>query len=305
MTRTGGTAGMDMNRREFLVGAAAAALGGCRSVFGGTSFYGPTIRDRLWMWGHHPAKGETTFKGEFKAKWGGKAVDQAEGCRMMGIPNDCVIRWGNMPRYPWGGYFEQFRSLKRFSFGITDGASESTREKMRIAFEELKPNFPNFTGCFLDDYFRPADIGQNALGIEQVAEEVHAHDLRLSVVLYSDQDGLKPEFRPKLASCDEVSFWFWRSANIDTMGDQVRKCRDFVGAGKDLLLGLYMWDYTLSAPVEGRLMERQLAFAERFLKDGTVSGLIFHPSYLASLEVPAVRLAKDWIAAHGDEKWGC
>ena len=39
------------SRREFLGGiAAAAAAGGCRSLFGEASFYGPTIRDRLWMW---------------------------------------------------------------------------------------------------------------------------------------------------------------------------------------------------------------------------------------------------------------
>jgi len=298
---------MDTNRREFIRGAVAAAgcaaAAGCRSPFGETSFYGPTIRDRLWMWGHHPKAGETTFKGDFGKRWIGKAIDQAAGCRLMGIPNDCVIRWQNMPSYPWGDYFEQFRSLRRFSFGITDAGVETMQEKMRIAFEELKPNFPNFTGCFLDDYFRPADIGQGAFGIERVAEQVHAHDLRLSVVLYSDQDGLKPEFKPKLAHCDEVSFWFWRSANISTMGDQVKRCREMVGGEKDLLLGLYMWDYTLDEPVAARLMELQLDYAYRFLRDGTVSGLIFHPSYLASLEVPSVRLAKDWIAAHGEERW--
>ena len=88
------------------------------------------------------------------------------------------------------------------------------------------------------------------------------------------------------------------------MGEQVKRCREFVGEGKDLLLGLYMWDYTLHAPVEADLMRTQLAFAERFLADRTVTGLIFHPSYLASLEVPSVRLSKDWIAAHGDRLWG-
>ena len=295
-----------MNRREFLKTSAmagSALAAGCSSLVGKTSFYGPTIRDRLWMWGHHPAKGETTFKGAFRERWGGKAIDQAAGCRLMGIPNDCVIRWGGMPRHPWGDYFEQFRQLKRFSFGITDGARGGLLEKMRIAFEELKPNFPNFTGCFLDDYFCKHDIGQKQLPIEQVAERVHAHGLRLSIVHYSDQNGIKPEFLPTLKCCDEISFWFWRSANISTMPDQVCRFRDFIGPEKDMLLGLYMWDYTLHAPVAGARMEEQLEYALRFLHDGTVSGLIFHPSYLASLEVPSVRLSKDWIAAHGEDLW--
>ena len=64
---------------------------------------------------------------------------------------------------------------------------------------------------------------------------------------------------------------------------------------------LYMWDYTRSAPVEGALMEQQLAFAQEFLKTGVVNGLIFHPSYAAKLDVPAVRLSKEWIARHGED----
>ena len=59
------------SRREFLGGiAAAAAAGGCRSLFGEASFYGPTIRDRLWMWGHHA---QMCHKSGFKdgRKWEG------------------------------------------------------------------------------------------------------------------------------------------------------------------------------------------------------------------------------------------
>ena len=41
-----GRLGFSASRREFLGGiAAAAAAGGCRSLFGEASFYGPTIRE--------------------------------------------------------------------------------------------------------------------------------------------------------------------------------------------------------------------------------------------------------------------
>ena len=101
-----------MDRRSFVLGAASAvgamAVGGCASPFGKESFYGPTIRDRLWMWGHHvdsskragSCANDLALRKSFK--WKGPAVDQAEGCRLMGIPNNCVIRWCNLPKYPWG-----------------------------------------------------------------------------------------------------------------------------------------------------------------------------------------------------------
>ena len=149
------------SRREFIKGIAAAGVGaasGCRSLFGG-SFYGATIRDRLWMWGHHPdMSGKSVAKGR---SWPGPAVDQAEGCRLMGIPNNCVIRWGNKPAYPWGDYFEQFKSLKRVTFGIADASKGSVKDKMRLAFDVLQPTMPNLTGCFLDDYFCPMSAGRN------------------------------------------------------------------------------------------------------------------------------------------------
>ena len=300
------------DRRSFITGAAGAAgalaLGGCRSVFDEMSFYGPTVRDRLWMWGHHAdcakraaaclhdAKREAAFK------WPGKTVEQAEGCRLMGIPNDCVIRWCNLPKYPWGDYFDQFKDLKRISFGIHDGGRETTDEKMRIAFEELQPRMPNLTGCFLDDYFlsKKKDYVPDVRKLGKISEAVHAHGLRLSVVAYADQVGIRPEFKPHFDLVDEVSFWFWKGSNIPTMADQIRRCREAIGPDKDMLLGLYMWDFTTAAPVPADLMRQQLAFAERFLVDRTISGLIFHPTFAAALDVPSVNLAKEWIAGHGE-----
>ena len=225
----------------------------------------------------------------------------------MGIPNNCVIRWCNLPKYPWGNYFDQFKGLKRISFGIHDGGAESTDEKMRIAFEELQPAMPNLTGCFLDDYFLPwgrknyvPDVGE----LGRISDAVHAHGLRLSVVAYSDQVGIRQAFKPHFDLVDEVSFWFWKGSNIPTMEDQIRRCRDFIGLDKDLLLGLYMWDFSESAPVPPNLMRRQLACAERFLADRTVDGLIFHPTFIAAMDMPSVRLSRQWIAAHGEQAWG-
>ena len=69
-------------------------------------------------------------------------------------------------------------------------------------------------------------------------------------------------------------------------------------------MGVYMWDYTLGEPVPASRMEMQLEFAERLLREEVVTGLIFHPTYSAALDVPAVNLAKQWIRAHGEDLWG-
>lgn len=268
---------------------------------GRRGFYGPTIRDRLWMWGHHP---DSVTGGSCGFDPKGKRVDQAAACKLMGIPNDCVIRWRNLPAHPWGGYFDQFRALKRFSFGIIDSAKGTVWEKLDLAINELKPRFPNMTGCFMDDFFVKKSFTLDEADVAKVAERVHANGLRLSVVLYSDQDGIRPEYRGRLALCDEVSFWFWKGESIPGMVENVRKCRAFIGPDKDLLLGLYMWDFNSKRPITGAQMAEQLGSAERLLADRTVDGLIFHPSFAASLDLDSVRTAKRWIAENGDRPWG-
>ena len=37
---------------------------------------------------------------------------------------------------------------------------------------------------------------------------------------------------------------------------------------------------------------------------GMAAGLVFHPSFAAALDIPAVKLAKAWIASYGDDLWG-
>ena len=81
--------------------------------------------------------------------------------------------------------------------------------------------------------------------------------------------------------------------------------RDFIGPKKSLLMGVYMWDYTLGEPVPADRMEMQLEFALRLLREGVVTGLIFHPTYSAALDVPSVNLAKQWIRKYGEETVSC
>ena len=67
---------------------------------------------------------------------------------------------------------------------------------------------------------------------------------------------------------------------------------------------LFTFIYSPRRGTPAARMEQQLAFARRFLADRTVTGLIFHPSFAAALDVPAVKLAKAWIASCGDDLWG-
>lgn len=301
-----------MNRREFIRGA--AAVGGA-TMFGGCRFplcrsdgrvpYGETIGDRLWMWGHH-ADSFASMKGDAGESYNlpfDRRIDMAAACRDMNIPGCFVVRWRNLPRKAdLPEYMRQFKDTKRVGFSITDGAVETFEEKVRLGLE-YADRMPNLTTLIMDDFWSGANnskIGQ----IYRAKEEIAKRNLRLSVVLYSDQNGLKSEYGEVLNLCDEVTFWFWHGKNVGTIETQVAKLKDLVGHEKPILLGQYMYDFGGRKEMPGKSMEIQLEQTSRLLSRKAIDGVIFHCTPLVDMDLDAVKVSRAWIRENASRKWG-
>ena len=299
-------------RREFMkataYAGAAAALGGCRASPTGLARrlpYGDTIGDRLWMWGHH--------RDSFKSLKGtretynlpyGTRIDMAAACRAMNIPGCFVVRWTNRPtKAELPEYMKQFADTKRVGFSITDGAVESVEEKIRLGLA-YADKMPNLTTLIMDDFWCKHTKRPPMDAFRSLREELDRRGLKLSVVLYSDQNGLKSEFKEVLDLCDEVTFWFWHGRNVGGIEEQVGKLRDLAGADKPVLLGQYMWDFGGRQPMAGATMELQLAQASRLLAQKSIHGVIFHCTPLVDMGLDAVRVSQAWIREHAAKKWG-
>lgn len=301
-----------MNRKEFILNATAAggvvALGGCCSSFCRSDErvpYGDTIGDRLWMWGHH--------RDAFKALKGTSEryklpldtrIDMAAACREMNISGCFVVRWLNLPtKAELPDYMLQFKEIKRVGFSITDSAAESFEEKVSLGFA-YADKMSNLTSLVMDDFWCGASHGTDLRKIARVHEGTLARNMKLGIVLYSDQNGVKAEYKSVLDLCDEITYWFWSGKNIDTIEDQVAKLRDLVGVDKPILLGQYMWDFGRAMPMSGVAMERQLAQASRLLAQKAISGVIFHCTPLVDMNLDAVNVSRAWIRENAPRKWG-
>lgn len=299
------------DRRAFLSGAAAVAgalaAGGCRSLCGAGARvpYGPTIGDRLWMWGHH-AESFTSMKGsneQYNLPFD-RRIDMAAACREMDIPGCFVVRWRNLPcKSDLLAYMRQFADTKRVGFSITDNAVETFDEKTRLGFE-LADRMPNLTSLVMDDFWSGGATGVDLAKIARVREGTIARGMNLDVVLYSDQNGVKGEYKDVLDLCDEITFWFWYGKNVGTIEGQVARLRELVGTEKPILLGQYMYDFGGKKPLSGVDMERQLAATSRLLAQRAVHGVIFHCTPLVDMELDAVKVSKAWIRAHSEKPWG-
>ena len=302
-----------IDRREFIArtaafAGAAMAFDGCKCPFGGCGErvpYGDTVGDRLWMWGHH--------RDSFKALKGRKEqynlpfdtrIDMAAACKEMNIPGCFVVRWTNNPKKSeLPEYMEQFAGTKRIGFSITDSAVETFDEKVRLGFE-YADKMPNLTSLVMDDFWSGASKGADLPKIARVHEGTAMRGMKLGVVLYSDQNGVKGEFKEVLDLCDEVTFWFWHGKSVDTIEAQVARLRDLVGAEKPILLGQYMYDFGDKKALPGAVMERQLAATSRLLSQKAIVGVIFHCTPLVDMNLDAVNVSRNWIKENGCRKWG-
>ena len=298
-----------IDRRSFLEVAAMSALaGGCRALASGGSErvpYGETVGDRLWMWGHHAM----SFAAQLERKCNynlplERRIDMADACRTMGVPGCFVVRWFNLPRKrDLDDYMRQFADTRRVGFSITDGAEETVEEKIRLGLG-LADRMPNLTSLVMDDFWCKSTKRPPMTALHRLRTELDARGMKLSVVLYADQNGLKREYREVIDLCDEVTFWFWYGKNVRTIEDQVGRLKDLIGADKPVLLGQYMYDFGAKRELPGRLMEAQLAATTRLLASRAIDGVIFHCTPLVDMDLDAVRLSREWIRAHARERWG-
>ena len=303
-----------MNRRDFIrtsaLAGAASWLGGCcGTTCGGRERlpYGGTIGDRLWMWGHH-AMSFSKLKGSKSEGYHlpyDRRIDMADACRSMGIPGCFVVRWLNMPtKDELPEYMKQFGGTKRIGFSITDSAKEPFAEKVRLGLE-YADRMPNMTTLILADYWSCRGALMRPFSdLVAVHEQTAARGMKLDVVLYGDQNGLKPEFREVLDLCDEVTFWIWHGSNTGGIEEQVAKLRDMIGTEKPVLLGQYMWDFGGKKPMPGAVMERQLAQTSRLMAAKAVHGAIFHCTPLVDMDLDAVKVSRAWIRENANRRWG-
>ena len=136
--------------------------------------------------------------------------------------------------------------------------------------------------------------------LREIREKLSLPDrkLDLGVTLYTHQ--LNPAIRRHLDMCDVVSFWSWTADELAKLPENFAKYRE-IAPNKRTLLGIYMWDFGLGKPLPMDLMKMQCDMGLKWLKNGTIEGMIFLASNICDMNIEAVEYSKKWIAEHGKE----
>ncbi len=182
--------------------------------------------------------------------------------------------------------------------GLTlEGDPDSMREEGRH-IARMSERFRNITGIFCDDLM--GVLRKNGWEPDRLTEvmaparEINP-DLKIWTVVYTHEFE-KPDFwalvRPHI---DVVNLWVWESKNLVDLPRYVDECRALF-ADKPIIMGIYLRDYPMRAPVPVDAVKRQMALTAEYIEKGKLDGYSVLASILIDGHREQAEAVRDFIA---------
>ena len=161
----------------------------------------------------------------------------------------------------------------------------------------LSQTYPNITGAFHDDMLglaRREGMTPEQYGEVYAAVKSANPELKLWVVIYTHELD-EPEWADFGESIDLVNLWIWKSEELPQQDRGLARCRE-VFPDKPIVMGCYLRDYTLRAPVPMDMVKVQWESVKRNLEAGTLSGYSILSGNLIDGHLEQATWIRDFIA---------
>ena len=263
-----------------------------------------TLRDSLWLWGQSPdAHWETHNNYNLP---GHSRMTAVEGLLFFDIPNICRVRMMGHPQPPYDQESIAMRPAKQVVWSLLGAGGEPVTEwgDMNEVIRQARM-FPNITGGVFDDFFLPHRIAHYtpdrlAEMKAKMAKEV-GRPLDLWVVCYEDKLDSVENIAEYLRQFDVITYWTWKGSELSRIEEKLARVRKMAPKAR-ILCGCYMWNYGEHCAYTREQMEYQLALYHRLITAGEIEGIVFCSNCIADLGIENVELAREWIAAHKDDR---
>jgi len=178
---------------------------------------------------------------------------------------------------------------------IVDARPERVRDEAALV-SQLSLKYPNITAAFHDDMLGLAR--RDGMTAEQYAEVAAAvrsanPDLKLWVVVYTHELEA-PEWADFGQFMDVINLWIWNSAEMDRQDAEIARCHE-VFPGKPVIMGAYLRDYTLTAPVPLDRVKVQWESIARNMESGMLDGFSILSGNLIDGHLDQARWIRDFL----------
>lgn len=266
------------------------------------------LRNKLWIWGqtpgtHHSGAGVD----DLYHVPGTNRMTALEGAVWFGIPNMFRVVSMGQPVPPYDQEAMVLDKLDKVVWSVVgDWSTERNNEQSDIEeVIKLAGKYDNFVGGVMDDFLNDIRIGiYPPERIKAMSERLHtALTKRLDyyLVFYAHEltEPKAPEYLPFF---DVVTFWNWRSEELEKLEDNINKLKSLMTDEKPIYCGCYMWDYGNKQPMSATRMKLQLDTYYKWLKEKKIDGIVFCSNCIADVGLEAVDYARKWIEEHAEEE---
>lgn len=176
-----------------------------------------------------------------------------------------------------------------------DARPERVRQEAALV-SRLSLDYPNITGAFHDDMLGLAR--REHMTPEQYAD-VHAAmksanpALKLWVVVYTHELDA-PEWAAFGQFIDIVNLWVWKSEELGQQDEAIARCRE-VFPGKPIIMGAYLRDYPMQAPVPLDRVRVQWESIARNIESGALSGFSILSGNLIDGQLEQAQWIRDFL----------
>jgi hypothetical protein len=250
--------------------------------------------------------------------WEGVAIDPGVPPSVLGIGEGCEffgLRRANYMFHPNTEFaLSRLAWLEEVTCDITkwkwrdreggggehwvDGAAEAVKSEAAWV-SHLSCRFPNVTGVFHDDMLglvRRCEITPEQYAEIRAAAKSENPALKLWAVIYTHELDA-PEWADYEEYVDVLNLWVWESKNLPQLDAYIERCRERF-AGKALVMGCYLRDYTLRAPVPMELLKLQWEFVLKHLEAGVLDGFSILGATLIDSHIEQATWVRDFIRAN-------
>ena len=257
------------------------------------------LRDVGWVW-----EGQGIDPGVYPSMYG-----LGEGCKYFGLaranflfhPNDRYaleklahldeITCDISQSYP--GYDRE--GVDRSRLGSPEGTRGEAERVSRLSLE-----FPNVSGGFFDDL--KGIMKKHGYSVEQLAATraalaSHNSALRMWGVVYGHELDDADFWGSVAPHIDIINLWVWQSSDLDKLDGYVERSRELF-PGKPVIIGCYLRDYGIPAPVPVERLAFQFGRIVDHLNRGRIAGYSILGAVLIDGQREQAQWVRDFIAAH-------
>lgn len=164
----------------------------------------------------------------------------------------------------------------------------------------LSTRFKNITGAFFDDALgriKKGDYGPEEFGqIRELIREINP-DLKMWTVVYTHEFGDADLWRAISPHVDVVSLWVWNSTDLVNLREYVKGYRE-IFPGKPVIMGVYLRDYAIPAPVPVERVTGQMEVIADLMGRNELAGYSVLASILFDGHRRQAEAIRDFIAKH-------